>query len=121
MSEDLSPVLIIALVVALVFFGAAAVLATVKIIRGPGILDRMIGSDVLLATMLCGVGTYVVTTGHREMLPVLLCIAAFSFIGSVAVSRYVTRDVTVADYGKHSVPNQGAAAPGQDERGRPRS
>lgn len=96
---QLSPVLIVALGVAIVLFGAAAVIAAVKIIRGPGILNRMIGTDVLLATLLCGLGAYIVGTGHLELLPVLLCIAAFSFIGSVAVSRYVTRNVTVSEYG----------------------
>ncbi|WAL39735.1 MULTISPECIES: monovalent cation/H+ antiporter complex subunit F [Brevibacterium] len=72
-------------------FSAATVLAVVRIIRGPSILDRMIGTDVLLATLLCGIGAVVAIDGRVDLLPVMLVIAALGFIGSVGVSRYVTR------------------------------
>lgn len=72
-------------------FLASSVLACVRIIRGPSILDRMIASDVLLASIICGLGGYLALTGRTDLLPVMLTIAAFGFIASIAVSRYVQR------------------------------
>ncbi|WP_349826768.1 monovalent cation/H+ antiporter complex subunit F [Brevibacterium litoralis] len=72
-------------------YGAAAVLAVWRIVRGPSILDRMIGSDVLLATLVCGLAGFVAFTGMTEVLAVLLALAALGFFGSVSVSRYVSR------------------------------
>lgn len=75
----------------------AAVIAVIKIIRGPAMLDRMVASDVLLATIMCGLGAFVAFTGYTDVLIVLLVIALFGFIGSVSVSRYVSRTAQ-ADY-----------------------
>lgn len=98
MTLTLTPLLWIVVAVALPLFGVAAVVAVVKIIRGPGILDRMIGTDVLLGVLLCGIGCFIVFTGHWDLLIVMMCIAAFSFIGTVSVSRYVSRGATLNEY-----------------------
>ncbi|WP_084499584.1 monovalent cation/H+ antiporter complex subunit F [Brevibacterium album] len=74
-----------------VVFAAAAVLAVVRIIKGPSILDRMIATDVLLATIACALGSFAAVTGRTDVLPVMLVIAMFGFVGSVGVSRYVSR------------------------------
>ena len=47
--------LTIALAIGAVFL-AAVVIAIVRIVRGPSILDRMIATDALLATIMCGLG-----------------------------------------------------------------
>lgn len=76
--------------VGMLFF-AAAVLSVVRIIKGPSILDRMIATDVLLATIMCGLGGFAAVSGRTDVLPVMLVIAMFGFVGSVSVSRYVSR------------------------------
>ena len=43
-------------IVAGILFGVSAVLAVFRIIRGPSVLDRVIASDVLVATIMCVLG-----------------------------------------------------------------
>lgn len=82
-------------IIGVVFF-TAMIVAVFKIIKGPSILDRMMASDVLLATMMCGFGGYVAVTGRVDLLPVLLALSCLGFLGSVSVSRYVSRSETSA-------------------------
>ena len=56
-------------IIGVVFF-TAMIVAVFKIIKGPSILDRMMASDVLLATLMCGFGGYVAVTGRVDLLPV---------------------------------------------------
>lgn len=79
---------------AVALFSVAALLSVVKIVRGPSILDRMVGTDVLLSTLLCALGSYVAFTGRTELLPVMMAAASLGFLGSVGVSRYVSRSET---------------------------
>ncbi len=78
-------------VIAGLLFAAAFYITVTRMIKGPSILDRMISTDVLLATMLCGFGGFIVVTGRTDLLPVMLALASLGFVGSVAVSRYVSR------------------------------
>jgi multisubunit Na+/H+ antiporter MnhF subunit len=78
------------LIVGLIFL-AAAVVAIIRIVRGPSILDRMIATDALLATIMCALGGMLAFTGRTDLLPVMLVISMFGFVGAVGVSRYVSR------------------------------
>ncbi|HLR44331.1 MAG TPA: monovalent cation/H+ antiporter complex subunit F [Brevibacterium sp.] len=80
----------VALAIGVVFL-AAAVFAIVRIVRGPSILDRMIATDALLATIMCALGGVAAFSGRTDLLPVMLVIAMFGFVGAVGVSRYVSR------------------------------
>lgn len=77
-----------------ILFSVAAITAVIKIIRGPAILDRVVGTDVLLATIMCGLGGYIAFSGRHDLLVVLLVFSLFGFVGSVSVSRYVSRTPT---------------------------
>ena len=46
----------IVVIVAGVLFGAGALCAVYRIIRGPTVLDRVVASDVLVATVICALG-----------------------------------------------------------------
>lgn len=81
----------VVLPVAFVLFSVAAAVAIVRIVRGPAILDRMIATDVLLSTMLCSFAVFMAVTGRTDLQFILLAMAFFGFVGSVAVSRYVAR------------------------------
>src|SRR5699024_7303638 len=58
-----------------VIFSVAAVVAVIRIASGPSILDRMIGSDVLLATIMCALAADMVLRHNTNALPILLVLA----------------------------------------------
>jgi multicomponent Na+:H+ antiporter subunit F len=74
--------------------GAAAFGAIWRIINGPSILDRMVGSEVLLVTVMAAMLTEMAYHEHTRTLPVVLVVVTLGFTGSVSVARYVssTRD-----------------------------
>ncbi|CAG7597181.1 monovalent cation/H+ antiporter complex subunit F [Leucobacter soli] len=78
-------------VIAILGLTATALAAVVRIVRGPTILDRMIGSDVLLTTLMLSVGTDMVLRGHTEAIPVMTVIAATAVLATIVVARYVRR------------------------------
>jgi multicomponent Na+:H+ antiporter subunit F len=81
----------IVLTAIMVVFGLAAILAVVRIVRGPSILDRAVASDVLLTEVMCVLGAEMAINGHTRSIPVLLIIAAIGVFGSIAVARFVAR------------------------------
>lgn len=81
----------ILLLLIMVVFGLAAVLALIRIVRGPSILDRAVASDVLLTEVMCVIGAEIAINGHTRNIPVLLIIAAVGVFGSIAVARFVAR------------------------------
>lgn len=78
-------------VVILVVFGAAALLALVRIVIGPSILDRAVAADVLLTEVMCLLGADMAINHHTRTLPVLLIVAAVGVFGSIAIARFVAR------------------------------
>ncbi|WP_108249917.1 monovalent cation/H+ antiporter complex subunit F [Planctomonas deserti] len=80
-----------AFVVVGVIFFAAVVLAVFRIVRGPSILDRMIATDMLVATLICALAAEMVQHEHTRTLPVLLVLAMTAFLATVGVARYVTQ------------------------------
>lgn len=79
------------LIVVYVVFAVAALLALVKIIVGPSILDRAVASDVLLTEVMCILGADMAINQHTRNLAVLLVIAAVGVFGSIAIARFVAR------------------------------
>lgn len=87
----MSPVLLVCALVAVGMLGVAAVLAVVRIVRGPSILDRMIASDVLFTILMLGLGVEMVVDEHTRTIPIMLVLAATAFLSTVAVARYVSK------------------------------
>lgn len=83
------------LVAASVLLAASAVMALYRIVRGPSILDRMIATDVVLASIMCGLGGFMALSGRTDLLPVLIVLAMLGFVGSVSVSRYVSKSYSM--------------------------
>ncbi|MCS5497654.1 monovalent cation/H+ antiporter complex subunit F [Cnuibacter physcomitrellae] len=87
--------MIIVVIIAAVLFGAAAIGALYRIIKGPSALDRIIASDVLVATVMCALGAEMAVNKHTDTLPVLLGLAIFTVVGSVSIARFMaTKDDT---------------------------
>lgn len=93
MSEIVVHTLIIA---GSVLLAASVLFALYRIVRGPSILDRMIGTDVVLASIMCGLGGYMALSDRTDLLPVLIVLAMLGFVGSVSVSRYVSKSDSMA-------------------------
>jgi len=72
-------------------FTAAAVLGVIQVVRGPSILDRVIGSDVLLTTLILVLGSEMVVNSHTQTIPIMVVLAATAAFSTVAVARYVSR------------------------------
>lgn len=72
--------------------GAAALMALIRIVLGPSMLDRMVATDVLLAILIAGIGTEAVYNGHATTLPIMVVLAILGFAGSVSVARFVSRE-----------------------------
>lgn len=70
---------------------AAALLAIIRIVRGPTILDRMIASDMLLTTLMLALGVDMVVRGHTDSIAIMTAIAATATFATITVARYVRR------------------------------
>ncbi|ASU56421.1 MULTISPECIES: monovalent cation/H+ antiporter complex subunit F [Nocardiopsis] len=74
-----------------VMLGLAALLSVTRMLIGPGILDRAISVDVLLASALTGVGAYAAFTRDPTVLPTLLVLSLLGFVSSVSIAKFVAR------------------------------
>lgn len=72
-----------------VLFGVGAVAALVRVVLGPTILDRALATDVLLAIAMCGLGAEMAINRHTDTLVVLLVLALFAIVGSIAIARFI--------------------------------
>lgn len=81
--------ILVALIAAV--FAVAALLAIVRMVKGPSILDRALASDVLLTMVLCVLGAEAAINKRTDTLPAMLMIAATGVLGTVAVARFVAR------------------------------
>ena len=75
-----------------VMFGIGAIAALARIIRGPSILDRALATDVLLAIAMCAIATEMAINRHTETLVVLLVLALFAIVGSIAIARFIVKE-----------------------------
>lgn len=89
----------IGIALVLVLLGVALGLAVFRIVRGPTILDRMIGSDMVLTTALIVIGAAMVVRQDLTGIPVLVVIAATSVFATIAVARAVTPSSDPSDDG----------------------
>lgn len=80
-------------------FAAAGVFATIRIVRGPSIVDRMVGSDTLLTVFISALSAEMVINGHTNTLPLVLGLAMTASVGTMAVARFVSRDRPRRDIG----------------------
>ncbi|MBT1544624.1 sodium:proton antiporter [Curtobacterium aurantiacum] len=89
----------IAVALVLALLGVTFALAVFRIVRGPTILDRMIGSDMVLTTVLVVIAAAMVVRQDLTGIPVLVVIAATSVFATVAVARAVTPSADPSDEG----------------------
>jgi multicomponent Na+:H+ antiporter subunit F len=69
--------------------GAGALLALVRLARGPSLLDRVVATDILLVIISAGLAVYAALQRDPTVVPVLVVVSLLAFVGSVSVARYV--------------------------------
>ncbi|MGE4428607.1 MAG: monovalent cation/H+ antiporter complex subunit F [Solirubrobacteraceae bacterium] len=67
---------------------AAALLSLIRLLRGPGVLDRMVAVDVILSCLIAGIAVEAAYNRHGNTISVLIVLALLGFVGSVAVARF---------------------------------
>ena len=82
----------IALFAALAMLGAAALLAFVRLVRGPTLPDRVVALDLLGVVIVGLIVVYTALSGVKAFLDVAMVIALVSFLGTVAYARYIERE-----------------------------
>ena len=79
----------VVLVLAYALLGGGALLAVVRLARGPSLLDRVVASDVLLVIVAAGLAVHAALTRDPTLVPVLVVVSLLAFVGSVSVARYI--------------------------------
>jgi multicomponent Na+:H+ antiporter subunit F len=76
-------------VLAYTLLGGGALLAVVRLARGPSLLDRVVASDVLLVIVAAGLAVHSALFRDPTLVPVLVVVSLLAFVGSVSVARYI--------------------------------
>lgn len=75
--------------VAYALLAGGALLTMVRVVRGPSLLDRVVGTETLLAIIAASIAVHAALTRQVTFVPVLLVVALLGFLGAIAVARYV--------------------------------
>jgi len=84
-------------VVVTTLLAGGAVLALIRIVRGPSILDRIVATDVLLAVIVLSIAAEAAFSRDATALPVLAVLSILGFTGAVSVARFAIRRPATAD------------------------
>ncbi|MGY1635600.1 monovalent cation/H+ antiporter complex subunit F [Geodermatophilus sp. SYSU D00742] len=69
--------------------GGGALLALVRLVLGPSLLDRVVATDTLLVIISAGLAVYAALERNPTVVPVLVVVSLLAFVGSVSIARYV--------------------------------
>jgi len=82
----------ITVTVAFLMLTVAALLALVRVVRGPTLPDRVVAIDLIGVLIVGVIVVAAAATGEQAFLDVAIVIALISFVGTVAYARYVERE-----------------------------
>jgi multicomponent Na+:H+ antiporter subunit F len=82
----------ITIAVASLMLTVAALLALVRVVRGPTLPDRVVAIDLIGVLIVGVIVVGAAATGEHAFLDVAIVIALISFVGTVAYARYVERE-----------------------------
>ncbi|MBW3548716.1 MAG: sodium:proton antiporter [Actinobacteria bacterium] len=75
--------------VAFAVLALAAVLCTVRLVRGASLADRIVALDALLVVIVSGIAVHAARTGEGTYLDVLVVIALLGFVSTTTVARFI--------------------------------
>lgn len=70
----------------------AAIVALVRVVIGPTMLNRVMAVEVLVAVVVGGLALEAAYNQHTTTLPVLLALAMLGFVGATSVARFASRE-----------------------------
>ncbi|MDD9206200.1 monovalent cation/H+ antiporter complex subunit F [Georgenia sp. 10Sc9-8] len=70
----------------------AALLALIRVERGPSMFDRVVALDITTACVLGTVALISARDDRTDLVPVLVVLAVVGFVGSVTVARFAAAD-----------------------------
>ena len=79
------------LTVALAVLGLTLLLVTVRFVRGPSTLDRLVSLDAIVAVIMCALMAHVALTRDSSTVPTVVAVSLVGFLGSSTVARFVGR------------------------------
>ena len=79
------------LTVAFVLIGVALILAIVRFLKGPGILDRIVALDLLAGLGISFSVLLSLRYDQKAFLNIALCLAVIAFIATVALALYLEK------------------------------
>ncbi len=91
---ELPPALRNVLLGTLALLGLAMVLAFWRLVRGPSAPDRIVALDLIAGVAVGMIAVYTALTGERHLLRVAMGLALISFLGTVAIARYLEKKET---------------------------
>ena len=93
MTLNLTITLELVLFVVLVILSLSVVVAFLRLVRGPSLLDRVISLE-LIATIIVGViAVYGVISVQPVFLDVAIVLSLVGFLGAIAFARYLEKSV----------------------------
>lgn len=84
--------MVVVVTIASVLLFAGAVLAVVRIERGPSMLDRTIAFDVLTTILVGTIAVEAAWSRRTETMPILVVLSLVGFLGSVVIARFAARE-----------------------------
>lgn len=77
--------------IALVLLGLALLVATIRVVLGPTLPDRVLALDLLTTLGLAMIATLAVRTGFALYLDIAIALGLVGFLATVAFARYILR------------------------------
>ena len=75
-------------VVCAIMLGVGAIMALIRVEKGPSVLDRMVGLDVITSILIIGVALEAAWGRRTEAISILAALALVGFVGSLTIARF---------------------------------
>jgi len=75
--------------IAIALFVVSSLCAMIRVIRGPGLADRVIALDVALVALMGAIATNAASTGSTTYLPIVAVVAIVGFTATVVMTRFL--------------------------------
>lgn len=83
--------LAIVIPISLTMLGTAFALTFIRLLRGPGLPDRIVALDTLSINAIALIVVFGIWLGNDTFFEIALLMAVMSFIGTVALTKYLQR------------------------------
>jgi multisubunit Na+/H+ antiporter MnhF subunit len=67
------------------------VAATVRLMMGPGVPDRIVALQVVMMHSVGLLALYAILTGHWSVIDIAIIVAVVDFAGTAALARYIEK------------------------------